>query len=417
MINRSDKIEVLYLSYDGMTDPLGQSQVIPYLKGLSEKGYSISLVSFEKEERYESSKPTIESILNDSNISWYPLKYTKTPPVLSTIWDIYQLNKLVKRLHRLKSFKIVHCRGYITAFAGLKLKREEDIKFVFDMRGFFADERVDGNLWNRSNPIFNAVYKFFKRKELEFFKNADYSVCLTEKGKSIIHQFPELKSLNIPIQVIPCCADLNHFNIKNIDFARREEFIKQNNIKSDELVISYLGSVGTWYMLEEMLDLYAVARKNRKMRFMFITHDDAEMIKSKARERGIDENEFIIQSSSRKDLPTLMSIAQISIFFIKPVFSKQASSPTKMGELMGMGIPIICNAGVGDVDEIVNQTSCGELVRECTAQEYSRISQKLEEIINIDKQKIVEGAYQYYSLENGVEKYEEVYKNILILKN
>ncbi|MEI7595183.1 MAG: glycosyltransferase [Bacteroidota bacterium] len=408
-----NKIEVLYLSYDGMTDPLGQSQVIPYLKGLSAKGYSISLVSFEKYERFDAGKSIIENILKESDISWHPLKYTKRPPILSTVWDIFQLNKLVRKLHNEKHFKIVHCRGYITAFAGLKLKKEKGVKFVFDMRGFFADERVESNVWNRNNIIFNEVYKFFKRKEIDFFRNADYSVCLTEKGKSIIHQFPVLKSLNITIKVIPCCADLNHFNSKNIDLAKKAEFIKKHNILPDETVISYLGSVGTWYMLEEMLDFYAVARKSRKMRFMFITHDNAEAIKAKAKTRGIDENELIIQASTRQDLPTLMSIAKISIFFIKPVFSKQASSPTKMGELMGMGIPIICNAGVGDVDEIVNQTCCGELVNFCNNEEYSRIAQKLDSIINTNKQKIIDGAYQYYSLENGVERYEEVYKCIL----
>ena len=42
---------VLYLSYDGMTDPLGQSQVLPYIIGLSKKGYKFHLVSFEKPNR------------------------------------------------------------------------------------------------------------------------------------------------------------------------------------------------------------------------------------------------------------------------------------------------------------------------------------------------------------------------------
>ena len=43
--------KVLYITYDGMTDPLGQSQVLPYLVGLSEKGYKFTILSFEKKER------------------------------------------------------------------------------------------------------------------------------------------------------------------------------------------------------------------------------------------------------------------------------------------------------------------------------------------------------------------------------
>ena len=38
----------LYLSYDGISDPLGQSQVLPYLKGLARLGHKIHLISFEK---------------------------------------------------------------------------------------------------------------------------------------------------------------------------------------------------------------------------------------------------------------------------------------------------------------------------------------------------------------------------------
>ena len=39
---------VLYLSYNGMLDPLGQSQVLPYLKELSKLGVRFTLLSFER---------------------------------------------------------------------------------------------------------------------------------------------------------------------------------------------------------------------------------------------------------------------------------------------------------------------------------------------------------------------------------
>jgi len=48
----NEKACVLYISYDGMTDPLGQSQVISYLAGLSRKGYRIHLLSSEKKNRF-----------------------------------------------------------------------------------------------------------------------------------------------------------------------------------------------------------------------------------------------------------------------------------------------------------------------------------------------------------------------------
>ena len=83
-----------------MTDPLGQSQVLPYIIGLTKQGYRFTLLSCEKEERYKLNKATIEKICIANNIDWQPIFYTKKPPVLSTVWDIYKLNKKAKQLHK-----------------------------------------------------------------------------------------------------------------------------------------------------------------------------------------------------------------------------------------------------------------------------------------------------------------------------
>ena len=39
-----------------MTDPLGQSQVLPYLIGLTKEGYQFTILSFEKKERFINKK-------------------------------------------------------------------------------------------------------------------------------------------------------------------------------------------------------------------------------------------------------------------------------------------------------------------------------------------------------------------------
>jgi len=116
--------QVLYISYDGMTDPLGQSQVLPYLCGLSAKGYKITLLSCEKPQRYEKYKQDITAICNKADINWQPLMYTATPPVLSTIKDVRNLTQTAYVLHREHRFKIVHCRSYISALIGLQMKKE-----------------------------------------------------------------------------------------------------------------------------------------------------------------------------------------------------------------------------------------------------------------------------------------------------
>lgn len=49
--------KVVFLSYDGITDPLGQSQILTYLYGVSSNNnYKITIVSFEKSKSYLQNK-------------------------------------------------------------------------------------------------------------------------------------------------------------------------------------------------------------------------------------------------------------------------------------------------------------------------------------------------------------------------
>src|SRR5687767_9277987 len=76
---------ILYLSYDGMTDPLGQSQVLPYLAGLSKRGHRISLISFEKSGRSQAERETVRALCGKAGIDWHPQVYHKRPPLLSSV--------------------------------------------------------------------------------------------------------------------------------------------------------------------------------------------------------------------------------------------------------------------------------------------------------------------------------------------
>ena len=404
----------LFISYDGMTDTLGQSQVIPYLSGLSDNGFQITLISFEKKERYDKNKDLISGILSQKGIIWAPLFYTKRPPVFSTIWDVLKMIRKASQMHREQSFALVHCRSYISAIAGLNLKRRFGIKFIFDMRGFWADERLEGNIWNITNPLYNFIYKFFKKKERQFFEEADCTISLTENAKAIIHSWGDIRNNPIPIHVIPCCADLSLFDYHSISDTKRNELKKSLSISDSDFIVSYLGSIGTWYMLNEMLDFFKeIQQKKSDAKFLFITPDVPDMIVEEAAKRGIMEDKLIIRSSARADVPLFLSLSNLSLFFVRPTFSKTASSPTKQGEIMGMGIPLICNNGIGDTDRIIEDAGCGAIVKEFDHNGYDKVLAKLDKIVSIDRATIRAGAEKYYSLENGVQKYLLVYKTLL----
>lgn len=404
-------MNILYISYDGMTDPLGQSQVLPYLTKLSDNGITIFLLSCEKKERFHTHKKTIEAITRKANITWIPLSYTKSPPIFSTLWDLHKMKEAAVALHKKYQFKIVHCRSYIAALVGLQMKKRYGTKFIFDMRGFYADERVDGKIWNLKNPLFKSVYQYFKKREKEFLEQADYTVSLTYAARDIIHGWKNIAGQPVPIEVIPCCADLELFNPKSVEVNAAQEILSKYHLKGSEFILTYIGSLGTWYMPEAMMRFFKrLLLKKPEAIFFIVTHDQPQMVFDLAGRLGVPKENIRTAEVKRKEVPAYISIGKASIFFIKPVFSKKASSPTKQGEIMGLGIPIVCNTGIGDTDAVVRKYHAGWVVNDFSDAEFDRI---ISEMNNpLDRDEIMKGAREFYALEAGVRKYRSIYQKL-----
>lgn len=401
---------VLYLSYDGMTDSLGQSQVLPYLKGLTPKGFQFHIISFEKEERFEKFRDQIQQICDDAGIIWHPLSYTKKPPLLSTIYDVRRMRSLARKLHKQLDFKIVHCRSYLSALVGMKMQKDLGIKFLFDMRGFWADERVEGNIWSLSNPVFKTVYDYFKKKEKQYFLKANHIVSLTYCGKDEIVSWKGFEHLKDKIEVIPCCVDLHKFDPSKVTDEAKKQARTELGIGENQKVLGYVGSIGTWYMLDEMLHFFKrFQSENPDAIFLFITGEPAEMVRKRAAELGVDNGKILVKSVLHSEVPLHVSLFTASVFFIRPSFSKKASSPTKQGELMAMGVPIYCNDGVGDTGKVIRDYRAGKVVP-LDDMSFSQISLEINDFDRMETQK---GANEFYGLETGVQRYYSVYQKLM----
>lgn len=394
-----------------MTDPLGQSQVLPYLSALASQGYRFTILSFEKKSRFEKEKEVIKKITEAAGICWHPLFFTKNPPILSKVYDRKRMNNLAHKLCRQQRFDLVHCRSYVAAEVGLQLKREYGLKFLFDMRGFWADEKVDNGQWKLSNPLYRRVYRHYKTKENEFLKKADGIISLTSAAKDDLLKKPDYDRLEI--NVIPCCADLDHFNYRHIKKDFTDGLREQAGIAPGKKVISYLGSIGGWYMTGEMFRFFnRLVDKHPEFVMLVLTKDDPVLVKKQAAEKGIPADKLVVLYAGRNELPDYISLSDCSIFFIRPTYSKIASSPTKHAELMGMGVPVICN-DIGDTGKIIDESQTGLVVRDFTDKEYDRIISKIEQLMAIDKEHIRHSAIKYFDLGKGAGDYLQVYKRIL----
>jgi glycosyltransferase involved in cell wall biosynthesis len=403
--------KILYITYDGLTDPLGQSQVLPYVKGLSSLGYQFTILSFEKRDRYNKGKHYIEKLTSESNIRWVPLFFTKNPPILSKIYDNFRMRRMAFRLQRKYKYDMAHCRSYVPADTGLALKKKFGIKFFFDMRGFWADERKDSGAWDLSNPFFKRVYKKYKRKEAAYLQNADYVIVLTHAARTEIMKW-NCYNMQIPAEVITTCADFDLFSLT--DPRQKKESKEKLGVPVNSFVLSYLGSLGTWYMMDEMLLFFKELKKNYPSAvFLIITPTPREVIENGISRAGLLINDFIIKEVSRQEVPFFIKASDINISFIKPVYSKISSSPTKLGEVLAMGIPVICNSGVGDVKQIIDGTRSGFVIDNFTENDFEKAIQYIPSLLEKRPSEIRNSAKDIFSLDKGIQSYYSCYRQIL----
>jgi len=358
----------LYITFDGLSDPLGQSQILPYLLYLAQNGYSITVLSCEKPSILSIEKNGIDQMIKNLPIDWRYIEYDQQGSFITRYNYVKKLQSMAEEVVSSKKISLTHCRSYLSALIGLKLKKQNGIPFLFDMRGFWADERMDGNIWKKNNPLHLLFYRYFKLKEKQFIKHADFIVTLTNSSLCyLMNKFPNIP-INEKAEVIPCCTSLENF-----DRNKTKKAILPKGISENDFLLIYTGSIGTWYHTKEMIDC-VIAWKEfiPNIKLLILTKDKNELPPILAAYSASEKQIVYTESASYKDVPSFLALANAAIYFIKPVFSKMASSPTKMAECWAMDLPIITNKGIGDNDLYFNQHQGGILISEFTNEEYKK---------------------------------------------
>jgi glycosyltransferase involved in cell wall biosynthesis len=404
----------LFISYNGMLDPLGQSQVIPYLRELSRReGVRFTLLSFERAPAFEpAGAEACESLrqqLAQDEIEWHWLRYHQTPSLPATAYDVFAGVRLARELVRRNRVEVVHARGHIPATVALSLKKKFGVKLIFDVRGLMAEEYADAGHWREGS----FRYRLTKRMERRCFAAADGVVTLTETIWPIIKEWDGLRGRDVAHEVIPCCADLERFRFSA---AERDARRKELGVE-DAFVLVYSGSIGGWYLTEEMADFFAALLKIRaEAHFLWLTPSGHDRVHALMRERNVEAGRYTVRASAPRDVASYLSAADAGIAFIKRCFSKLASSPTKTAEYLACGLPVVTGAGVGDSDLLITEERVGALVSEFNEDGYRRAGAEVlgmladVETVRAHTRRVAERLFDVRGL--GLERYARLYETV-----
>ncbi|MDT7540299.1 MAG: hypothetical protein QOE33_203 [Acidobacteriota bacterium] len=406
---------VLFISYNGMLDPLGQSQVIPYLSALADEcGVRFTLLSFERAAAFtpegEERCALLRAQLLAHEIEWHQLRYHQRPSLPATAYDINAGTRYAKRLVREQGIEMVHARSHVPAAMALALKREFGTKMIFDVRGLLAEEYADAGHWRAGS----FKYKLTKRMERRFLRAADGVVTLTEAIWEIIKEWEGLRGRTVAHEVIPCCADLARFQF---DESARERVRAELNVENS-FVIVYSGSIGGWYLNDEMADFFAALTAERAdAHFLWLTPRGHDTVRALMTARGIGEERYTVRAAQSEEVASYLSAADAGLAFIKPCFSKLASSPTKTAEYLACGLPVVLNAGVGDSDVLVTREHVGALVENFSVEDYRRAARTIDAMLSrreATRQHTRAVATRLFDVRRtGLERYASLYETVL----
>jgi 2-polyprenyl-3-methyl-5-hydroxy-6-metoxy-1,4-benzoquinol methylase/glycosyltransferase involved in cell wall biosynthesis len=394
----------LYICYFNTEEPLVHTQVLSYLRAVAGAGVRVHLLTYEKRGQWRAGESARRGELRErlaaDGIHWHALRYHKRPSLLATAFDVtvgILYGAWLLLCHRLT---VVHARAHIPGVMGLMLQSALGRKLIFDLRGQMAEEYVDNGVWTPQSPGFRLV----KAAERLLLSRADRVVVLTENFRDRLLESAAVGAAKI--SVIPCCADLSQY----AGAARKSK-------PTGPLTLVYTGSLGRRYLLGEMIEFFKVLRDKRPgSRFLLLTRSDHAQAERAFVERGVDGESYSIISVPPADVPMQLRDADVAINFIKQSEAVRAMSPTKLGEYLAAGLPVVSTPG-GDTEKRLQPSRAGVVVGELTRPAFEAAAEQLLALLDDSKSDAPERcrdvARQYYSLaEVGGPRYVALYQSL-----
>jgi glycosyltransferase involved in cell wall biosynthesis len=260
-------------------------------------------------------------------------------------------------------------------------------RLLYDVRGFFSDERVQAGSWRAGG----FVDRFVRLTEAQNLRRADGAVALTRLAAlELLRRRPSL-----PVhRVIPTCADTSVFTPR----ASRQE---------PRYGLVFSGSLGTWYLAKEMVAFARSVAEFVPGRTLFLT-PQAEH----GRRLGVTADWAEIRSVDPGAVASWLRRAR-ALFFLGP--PAPSRFPTKFAEGLAAGLPVVCNRGIGDLDDVVEKERVGILVGSLSPEGYREAGRRLRALLEDPElpDRCRRLAESRYSLGMGVASYYHLYRDMI----
>ncbi len=395
---------ILYLTYDGLLEPLGRSQIVKPLLRLAARGFSIGVVSLEKPSTLGERARLLElrASLADAGIRWCHAVYDTSGGGRSVVRNLRRLYDVAARVCRVAPPRVIHARSYPPAVVGTRLAKRFSARFIFDIRGYWVDERRDEGRWFHTAP----AYRIAKEVERSLFAHADGIVSLTSlSGADIRAGRLGPVRRGVPIEVIPTVADFE-------EFTSSAEQSRVHEIAGGRRVVCFSGAVRAACDLDGLAAFLRAASKREDVFVLALTRQEAEM-RRLLDSASVQKSASLITSVPHEEVRYWLSGADFGLLFLRTTFANRAMMPTKLAEFLGSGMIPIQHGGNSEIGDLVRSAGGCALGSLESGALDSACAQLFGRAPSHEARQIARSAGRaHFDLEAGVERYAALWAQL-----
>ena len=387
---------ILFISYDGLLDPLGKSQILPYIFGLNDFGYNFILISYEKEDRNNKQLEDLKNRLKSKGIIWYKLRFKRGR--IKRLLRIINGALTVRRISRKYNIKLVHLRALqpsvIYCFSLINKP------FIYDMRAF-AGQWVDMRAIRKGSILEFIIYWY----EKWLIRKASAMVVLDKSGSNYLKESYKVIK---PYKVIPTATNLQKYTIKE----------KQDLEEYTIYKFVFLGGARFPYLPKEaLIFLKLLIQNGYNCQIDFINESDHQFIYEAIDDVNFPKDRINIFTLNSDDICKKLPDYDCGLVFISTGPWLRMCSPTKIGEYLAAGLHIVGLQGLEVLDRLSSQTDCIDIVEtrdnkiQCSKKDCLNIINNIENKNRSIKARAI--ANENYDLVKALNTYAELYSYLI----
>ena len=365
---------ILYVTFDGLLQPLGNSQVVRYVEGLSRRGFDYTVLSMERSEdlRNVGRVDRLRQYLADRGIGWIYGEYSAGGAPGDAAKNMGWMAKRAIRLARERPLELIHARSYLGASVAYAVDRLIGVPYLFDIRGYWIDERLSEDRWF-TNPVVHRVARALERR---LYGRAAGLVALTtvSAGDVLAGRFGPWDPQK-PLTVIPTCADYSRFQPGSADSSELPELQRLRD--SNKLVVGYVGSINPAYHVDESLQLFRRLKERRHdAHLLAVTHQENQMSELLGR-HGITASQATVISVPHSAMPAVYDLIDWGFLVIERSYARRAMMPTKLAEFFAAGVRPIYYGCNSEIRHWVERAETGVVLDNITTWELDRCARQI----------------------------------------